>query len=336
MLKELFKVDEKIKNYLDVEELHKYNKSLIISVESLYKLDFNNKYDVIILDEIESILNQFSSTTCKNKNNSFNMLLQFINNSNKIIYADAFINSRTFEFLNNFSEDKTFIINDVYENNKQVNIYNDEDELINKLLDELKHGKKIYAHYTSCTKGQQVLNKIINDKILDLNDVIYYSSNETIKEGEEKTNNKKLNDINNEWGKLKYISSTSSITVGNSYTKKDVDSVYIFGGVGACCVRDSFQNHMRIRHNMGDLNVYIPDAPKKYKTELLNYMCKEKDLNDNLIEIQKHNYFKNNLEENEIKYLLQIELIKDNKLKLFLINNIDYDNIVKYTSKEKE
>ena len=64
------------------------------------------------------------------------MLLQFINNSNKIIYADAFINSRTFEFLNNFSEDKTFIINDVYENNKQVNIYNDEDELINKLLDD--------------------------------------------------------------------------------------------------------------------------------------------------------------------------------------------------------
>ena len=67
MLKELFKVDEKIKNYLDVEELHKYNKSLIISVESLYKLDFNNKYDVIILYEIESILNQFSSTTCKIK-----------------------------------------------------------------------------------------------------------------------------------------------------------------------------------------------------------------------------------------------------------------------------
>jgi hypothetical protein len=87
---------------------------------------------------------------------------------------------------------------------------------------------------------------------------------------------------------------------------------------------------------MGDLNVYIPDAPKKYKTELLNYMCKEKDLNDNLKEIQKHNYFKNNLEEKEIKYLLQVELIKDNKLKLFLINNIDYDNIIKYTSKEKE
>jgi len=80
---------------------------------------------------------------------------------------------------------------------------------------------------------------------------------------------------------------------------------------------------------MGDLNVYIPDAPKKYKTELLNYMCKEKDLNDNLIEIQKHNYFKNNLEENEIKYLLQIELIKDNKLKLFLINNIEYNKIIK-------
>ena len=32
----------------------------------------------------------------------------------------------------------------------------------------------------------------------------------------------------------------------------------------------------------------------------------------------------------------KIELIKDNKLKLFLINNIDCDDVIKYTSKEKE
>jgi hypothetical protein len=338
MLTELYKVDKTIKNYLNVDDLNKYKKSLIISVESLYKLDFNNKYDIIILDEIESILNQFSSTTCKNKNNSFNMLLQFINSSNKIIYADAFINSRTYEFLNNFQEDKTLIINDVFNNEKTVNIYNDEDKIINKMLDELKQGKKIYAHYTSCTKGQQVLNKIIKEEILNLNDTLYYSSNETIKEGEELTNNDKLNNINEEWGKVKYISSTSSLTVGNSYTKKDIEGVYIFGGVGACCVRDSFQNHMRIRHNMGDLNVFIPDEPKTYKTDLLNYMCKENDLNENLIEIQQQNYFKNNLDEKDIKYLLKNEIIKDNKLKIFLLNSIEYDEneIIKYSSKEKE
>jgi len=328
-----------IKNYLNVEDLKNYNESLIISVESLYKLDFNNKYDVIILDEIESILNQFSSTTCKNKNNCYNTLLQFINNSNKIIYADAFISCRTYEFLNNFSDEKAIIINNVHENEKTVNIYNDEDEIINKLLDELRNGVKIYAHYASCTKGQQILNKIHADQILKQYETIYYSSNETIKEGEQITNNKKLSNINEEWGKLKYISSTSSLTVGNSYTKKDIYSVYIFGGVNSCCVRDSFQNHMRVRHNMGDLNVYIPKSPKKYNTDLLNYMCKEKDLNNNLIEIQKHNFFKNSLETNEIYYLIKHEIIKDNNLKIFLINNIDFDyyenNKIKFTSKEK-
>jgi hypothetical protein len=338
MQKELFKVDDTIKNYLDVDDLFKYNNSLIISVESLYKLNFNNKYDVIILDEIESILNQFSSTTCKNKNNCYNILIQFINNSNKILYADAFINSRTYEFLNNFSENKTLIINNVFENKKQVNIYNCEDTLINKMLEELKEGNKIYAHFSSCTKGQQVLNKIIDEKILEAYYTIYYSSNETIKEGEEQTNNNKLNNINEEWGRLKYISSTSSITVGNSYTNKDVNSVYIFGGINACCVRDSFQNHMRIRHNMGDLNVFIPDEQKIYNTCLLNYMCKEKDLNNNLNEIQQHNYFKNNLEYDDINYLIKNEIIKDNNLKLFLLNNKYFDENKKteYTLKQKE
>jgi len=184
-------------------------------------------------------------------------------------------------------------------------------------MTDLKRGLKVYAHYTSCTKGQQVYNLLIEEGIIDHENSIYYSSNETIKPGEELTNNKKLNNINEEWGRLKYISSTSTLTVGNSYTNKDVDAVYIFGGANSCCVRDSFQNHMRIRHNMGALNIFILDRYETFKPTFLNYMNNEETLNNDLKEIQKQNYFKYNLELNEIYYLLKHETITDNKLKQY-------------------
>ena len=337
-----------IMNYLDVPDnnLNDFNDSIIISIESLYKLNSEIKFDFIILDEIESLLNQFNSNTCKNKNNCFKKLLDFIKSTNKIIYADAFITSRTIKFLNNFNESKLIINNPKYENNKKAFVYNDESLLINKMLDDLKEGKKIYAHFTSCNKGVSILKQILEQNILKEEETIFYSSIESMKEGAELSNNELLLDINVHWAELKYISSTSSITVGNSYIKTDVDNVYIFGGfsiLGGCCVRDSFQNHMRIRNNQGNLYCYIPPEKKTFKPELLNIFEHSKNKDDYINELQKFNYFLQNLEETEIFYLLKYEKIEDNNLKTFLHDSINYEYIdnyktymqFKYNAKEK-
>ena len=164
--------------------------------------------------------------------------------------------------------------------------------------------------------------------------MIYYSSKETIKEGEIITNNNKLKDINMEWGKLMYISSRSSVTVWNSYTNKDVDSVYIFGGLNSCCVRDSFQNHKRIRYVKGDIKVYFPnneiynnkiETTKIYKTDLLNYKQTSLINNSELKQLQQHQYYLNKLKPKEICYLLKSEIINDNATKLFLSDSIDIE-----------
>ena len=322
-------------NYLDVEDnnLKNHDDSIIISVESLYKLNSDIKFDFIILDEIESLLNQFNSSTCKNKNDCFKKLLYFIKSTNKVIYADAFITSRTFKFLNNFGESKLLITNYKYENNKRAVIYNDERLLVRKMLDELKEGKKIYAHFTNCNKGENILKCILEQKILKEEETIFYSSLASMKDGAELTNNELLLNINDHWAKLKYISSTSSITVGNSYIKEDVDNVYIFGGFshfGGCCVRDSFQNHMRIRNNKGNLYCYIPPEQQTFKPELLNINENSKCKDDYINELQKFNYYLQNLEETEIYYLLKNEKIEDNNLKIFLYNSINYNYIDKY------
>jgi hypothetical protein len=162
-------------------------------------------------------------------------------------------------------------------------------------------------------------------------------------EGETMTNNKKLNNINEEWKKYKLIGSTSSLTVGNSYENLDIDNIYIFGGItpfSGCCVRDSFQNHMRVRHNQGDLYVFLPAGQKKYKPDLLNFNENNENNEAELKNIQTYNLFKYSFEDLEIYYLLKSKKLEDNKLKIFLYNCIDYDEYekqyIKFSSKERQ
>ena len=65
----------------------------------------------------------------------------------------------------------------------------------------------------------------------------------------------------------------------------------------------------------------------------------EETLNNDLKEIQKQNYFKYNLELNEIYYLLKHETITDNKLKQNLLNYISVDyyetKYIFFTKKEE-
>jgi hypothetical protein len=72
---------------------------LIISIESLLCIPANKIYDMIIIDECESVLKQFSSpTTQGNHILQFQRLMYLIANADKVIFADAFITNRTLDF----------------------------------------------------------------------------------------------------------------------------------------------------------------------------------------------------------------------------------------------
>jgi Origin of replication binding protein len=76
---------------------------LIISVESLLNIPSNKTFDIIVLDECESILKQFSSPTTEGKHIiQFQRLMWLIANANKVIFADAFITNRTLDLCRSF------------------------------------------------------------------------------------------------------------------------------------------------------------------------------------------------------------------------------------------
>ena len=99
-----------------------YKKRVIIQLESLLKLRIDGDpipaYDLIIMDESESLLNQFNSTqTFKNLNKeAFDFLVEIIHNSKKLVCLDGDLENRTYDCIKQFGESiniKNIYLNDI-------------------------------------------------------------------------------------------------------------------------------------------------------------------------------------------------------------------------------
>lgn len=143
-------------------------KEVIVQLDSIAKcIDINKvknrDHNILILDEIESILSHFNSDTLSGKlKNVAETFIGLIENSHKILIADAFITQRTIDVVNRISGDRkiSFEKNEqhnikrdlfIQRHNKQVfcpkqkkNMIDDcEDECISKIISLIKEGKRV-------------------------------------------------------------------------------------------------------------------------------------------------------------------------------------------------
>ena len=138
---------------------------LIVQIESLKKIqnkfdegDDVASYDLIIIDEIESILNQFSSTTTfKNKERLIyyyfdTVLKNSVLRGGKIITLDGDYSDRAYWFISQYG-DSIDIENEVNFNTKKLNIMNDQNAYNNKLFEALGANKKIIMPCMSETQA---------------------------------------------------------------------------------------------------------------------------------------------------------------------------------------
>ena len=90
---------------------------LIIQIESLMRLSNNDfideyteqikQYDLIIVDEIESVLNQFNSPTYKNKSKeTFEYFRELLRYSKKCIFLDGDLSDRSYSFINSLFDNR--------------------------------------------------------------------------------------------------------------------------------------------------------------------------------------------------------------------------------------
>ena len=131
---------------------------IICQVDSLDKLTFGS-YDLIIIDESESILNHFSAGSLKNQKDTFELFCSYLYNAKKIICLDGDLGNRTKKIISVFGKQK-MITNEVKKDTNHF-ILTPNEEYFNKDIDETiekkknivivsmseSHCKKLYAKY---------------------------------------------------------------------------------------------------------------------------------------------------------------------------------------------
>ncbi len=262
---------EEVKEIYDWSSINK----LVVQVESLVRFpDVENarcnlKYDLVILDEIESILYQFSSTTNRNVIKAFQVFTSILLSSKYIIMADAFITKRTISLcrylknhkyfcdraspyfpikmddnLHNPNAEKQAIILSTANNPKSI--VNTKGIFLKELYKDLKSGKKVCIVSSSRLFIDEILEAAKACGINKESVCVYDSLTDD-------TDIDALQNIRTIWKDplIRLVIYTTKITVGINFDLKDIfHKIYIYGSVMCPNIRDLMQAHFRVRHTI--------------------------------------------------------------------------------------
>lgn len=264
--------------YLDADNVRDCTQ-LVIQVESLWKLLAANKqvrsFDVVIIDECESVFTQVVSTGT-NKDNIIDNQMVFeylLKQSRKCFFMDAFLQDRTFRVVKTLNIPYTYFhylrrpvartavrfdsapITGVY---SQKRSDDDLAKFICELISRLLNGKRIYMFCSSQNTLHRIVTTVeVTKGLEDINILEYHG---------QKAN--RLDNIRDDWKDANLVITTSSITIGCNFDIAGIfDEVFIYASAASQnLVRDIFQAHMRVRHLNDNRLSYFLD-PKLYGCE---------------------------------------------------------------------
>jgi len=222
---------------------------VIIQIESLCKINLSHDdsvptYDLIIGDEIESILNQFSSSTFKNNaRNTFDYMSAIIStsliNNGKFITLDGDLSDRTYTFTNFFGE-STNIINQFIPEKGNLNIHINRENFTNILYHKLDLNKKVVI-ISMTEKDVLYYTSLLKDKYPKKRIAHYTSKTDDIKKND-------LNNVNDTWTKYDIILYSPTIEGGVNFSEKHFDSIFGIISSNSTSPRAFYQMLARIRH----------------------------------------------------------------------------------------
>lgn len=224
---------------------------LVIQQESLFKLyDSENKrtntFELVCIDEVESIQTQMTSTETNKDNMGRNLdcFKYLIKNSILNLFCDGYLTYRTLNMCKDLGEEYE-VIHNTYVNDKKeaIQLFKDYKEINNLDLQNflqteiIKKNKKMYCVITR----KELL------KSVDLEPFIKSGKKVKIYHGDLTEKEKKIETPNEEWIQYDLVMTTTTISVGIDFTQEHFDSGLIYGDRLCGLVRDAFQSIFRVR-----------------------------------------------------------------------------------------
>ena len=191
---------------------------LIVQAESLHRISKNVvPYDLVIMDESESILCQMHSVATHGKNMIANheALQRAVISARHVIFADAFLSDRTFHMANALRANVRYIENTfqpyervairlaaVEKDKRAANLGG----FCERIMAALDAGRRIVVIWTSRRRGLWFAENFLKGR-----SYLFYHS------GSSKEEQEGLRNVHESWKGIQCLMMTTSITVGISY-----------------------------------------------------------------------------------------------------------------------
>lgn len=223
---------------------------LIIQVESLDRIKISagcEAPDLVILDECESIIEQFDSGNCRNFTASFATFAWMIRYAKRIVAMDAGIGDRTYKVLAYLRGLDTFKQNAFYHCNNFKNATRDTYFMTNNigkwhatLFSSLSAGERVAIPLNSLKQAEATYGEII--KRFPNKKIAMYSS-----ETPNSIKKEHFANVSTAWGDLDVLIYTPTVSAGVSFEVKWYDKVFGYFTDCSCNVETSIQMIGRIR-----------------------------------------------------------------------------------------
>lgn len=241
-----------MENYMDIAKNKLYESDrLICQIDSIrHLLDGSNglrKFDLIIMDEIESLLNHMSSVTLgEHRKQTCMILKQLLSMAPNVLCMDADFDDRAYEFVSRIKGKPIVVVNEFKLGIKRYLFNKNLDKMKFQLIEDIKRKKNVSIICLSKDMMDRLKN-YIKDNVKNVK-LISYSSMTDDKDKE------KLKDVNNEWKEYQVILYTPTIEAGVDFSEKHFDKMYCFLSNGSCSPRAFLQMVGRIRY-LSDINI---------------------------------------------------------------------------------
>lgn len=253
-------------NYLDDIDWYKKGK-IIVQLESLHKLLKNimvQSYELIILDECESILYQFASSTMdRNSRETFDLLHALCRApGTEVLALDADWGERSNAFIKSLGSYE--VIQNVYQDTiRTIKFTSDyEDVFLKNFLKQVDSGLKIGVIGLS-TRKLQAIAKILQEKGISF--VIHTrDTSDQLK--------KELKTVNEYWCQFQVVLFSPTISVGVDFSVEYFDKLFAYVVPKCASPRIFLQMLGRIRHiKCKEIEAYYEHMSTRTDQYIYNY-----------------------------------------------------------------
>ena len=242
------------KLYSNIKDYYITAKRVICQLDSLCRLD-RNKYDIVVVDECESLA-RYCTSQHFIKNNKASTIVSTLEmrvlDANNVYILDADLSIRCLNFYKNIKglSNVSLIINEFKAYKDYTVCTLKYCDWLNKVIEYIKEKKKIVIPMASNSKAKDLVTKIKND-FPKLNILLIH------KETSDEDKVKNVLNVNITWAEYDVVVYTPSVSMGISFDVPDYfDAIFAYGCNNSLGAQEFCQMIHRVRHPK-ELSIFL-------------------------------------------------------------------------------